>query len=208
MNREYPLALGTLPPPPLGKNKGINPLIPNSGQILKHAHAVPGTIPPIKVSQTATRGIAGTELPHSLRAVPDPAGSAVGWLRRGTPATGTDPLLPQKTAAQSAVHPAGSDHLRNNGINGYIFHNPPLKQAFQAASEPSECSGRAPGTPGEPSCDSMTAVETKSVMVLPEAPAVVKHNQLLQCLNKLPVVLKPVPDRLGPCRSRQANKLA
>jgi len=143
MDGEHPVTLGTLPPLPLTSNKGFNPLIPNKGQILKHAHAVPGTIPLVEVTHSpAGPGAVRTELPHPLNAIPDLAGSAVRRLRGRTPATGTDPLLTQKTAAQSAVHPAGSYHLRNYCINGYLFHNPPRKRAFQAASRPSERQGR------------------------------------------------------------------
>lgn len=125
MHGQNPMALRAFPPPPLTKNKGINTLIPYQGQVLKHAHAVPGTIPLIQVTQPATGGTARTELPHHLRTIPDNAGSAVRGFGRGTPATGTDPLLTQKTAAQGAVHPAGRYHLRDDGVNIYLFHNTP-----------------------------------------------------------------------------------
>lgn len=136
------MALWAFPPLPLTKDKGINPLIPYQGQVFKHAHAVPGAVPLIKVTQPATGRSARTELPHPLHTIPDNAGSAVRGFGRRTPATGTDPLLAQETAAQGTVHPAGSDHLRNNGVNTYLFHNSPRKQAFQAVSRPSGPQGR------------------------------------------------------------------
>ena len=103
------------PPPALGLQEPFNPVVPDALEVLDLAHAVACPVPFVQAAQPGAGkpGAVDAERARAFRAKSQPAGRAV---LRQVPATGVAPgtasLRARVGAADTAVHPAGSDDGR------------------------------------------------------------------------------------------------